>query len=68
MRGNLRKAMKKHLDETDVPLTTISEKADVPYGALDHFAKRGGKDMKSLHMERLYEYFTGTQLIEEDDS
>ena len=62
---NLRKLIKQHLEDTDVPLSIISTKSGVPYGALYHFKKRG-TDMRSQHLESLYTYFTGKKLITDE--
>lgn len=65
MQKSLREEVKRMLLDSDVPYTTISNKSGVPYPALYHFATKGD-DMKSQHMEKLYEYFTGNLLIQDD--
>lgn len=64
---SLRTTVKRLLKESKRSYTVISSESGVPYGALYHFATQGD-DMKSQHMEKLYEYFTGQKLIEEDES
>ena len=63
--ANLRDKMKKELEETDVPVSIISVKSGVPYGALNYF-KTKGTDMQSKHLEKLYKYFTGKELLEDE--
>jgi len=54
------------LQESKLSYTVISRESGVPYGALYHFST-AGEDMKSQHMEKLYEYLTGEKLINNDE-
>lgn len=67
MPKSLREEVRRLLDETDVPLTTIASKSGVPHGALYHFHKGGGADMRSEYMEAVYTYLSGEALIEEEE-
>jgi predicted transcriptional regulator len=65
MQETLRDTVRRLLSESKLNYTVISREADVPYGALYHFAT-AGDDMKSQHMEKLYIYFSGKPLLEHD--
>lgn len=67
MAETLREKVKRLLGESKLSYTTISNESGVPYGALYHFATKG-EDMKSGHMEKLYCYLTGKQLIDDDEA
>jgi len=60
--SNLRELIKDKLEGTDVALSIVSAKSGVPYGALYHF-KTKGTDMRSEHLEKLFKYFTGRDLL-----
>lgn len=62
MAESLRSTVKRLLLASDLTYQKISDRSGVPYGALYYFATKG-EDMKSEHMEKLYEFFTGEKLI-----
>ena len=66
MAETLRDRVSAFIAESSLSYRVIATQADVPYGALYHFATRG-EDMRSEYMEKLYIYFTKTPLIDSDD-